>query len=55
MAGGVRVTSMLQALEVGIEPPLLEVGVTSLSLVMQVVLPSSLSLFESLLRRRRPD
>jgi hypothetical protein len=34
---------------------LLEVGVTSLSLVMRVVLPSSLSLFESLPRRRRPD
>jgi hypothetical protein len=38
-----------------VEPPLLEVGVTSLSLVMGVVLPSSLSLFESLPRRRRPD
>ncbi len=38
-----------------VEPPLLEVGVTSLSLVMRVVLPSSLSLFASLPRRRRPD
>ncbi len=33
----------------------MEVGVTLLSLVMHVVLPSSLSLFESLLRKRRPD
>jgi hypothetical protein len=33
----------------------MEVGITSLSMLMCVVLPSSLSLFESLLRRRRPD
>jgi hypothetical protein len=38
-----------------VEPPLLEVEVTLLSLVMRVVLPSSPSLFESLPRRRRPD
>ncbi len=46
---------MLPALEVRVKPSLLEVGVTLLSLEMQVVLPSSLSLFESLWRRRRPD
>ncbi len=46
---------MLPALEVGVKPALLEVGVTLLSLEMHVVLPSSLSLFESLQRRRRPD
>jgi hypothetical protein len=46
---------MLPVLEVGVKPPLLEVGVTLLSLVMRVVLPSSLSLFESLQRRRRQD
>jgi hypothetical protein len=55
-AGGVSgAASMLPALEVGVEPSLLEVGVTLLSLEMRVVLPSSLSLFESLRRRRRPD
>jgi hypothetical protein len=55
-AGGVLgAESMLPALEVGVEPSLLEVGVTLLSLEMRVVLPSSLSLFESLRRRRRPD
>ncbi len=54
-AGGVGAMSMLPALEVGVESPLLEVGVTLLSLEMRAVLPSSLSLFESLPRRRRPD
>jgi hypothetical protein len=55
-AGGVGATSMLPALEVGVEPPLMEeVGVKLLSLVMHVMLPSSLLLFESLPRRRRPD
>ncbi len=55
-AGGVLVaTSMLPALEVGVKRSLLEVGVTLLSLEMHVVLPSSLSLFKSLQRRRRPD
>ncbi len=54
--GGVLgAASMLPALEVGVKPSLLEVGVTLLSLEMRVVLPLSLSLFESLLRRRRPD
>jgi hypothetical protein len=55
-AGGVLgAASMLPALEVGVEPSLLEVGVTLLSLEMRVMLPSSLSLFEPLRRRRRPD
>jgi hypothetical protein len=48
-------TSML-SLEVGVGPMLFEAGATSLSLVVEVLLQSSLSLFESLLpwRRRRP-
>jgi hypothetical protein len=47
---------MLPALEVGVELLLMEeVGVKLLSLVIYVVLSSSLLLFESLPRRRRPD
>ena len=41
--------------EVGVKRPLSEVGVALLSLVMRVMLTSSLSLFESLPRRKKPE